>query len=317
MAARANEIPARMIAVLAWAGRYSSWVLIAGLVLAAALPGFASAMRPLLAPLVALVLGLAIARLDVGVMLRLMVKPRQALALVLLIFVFMPITCLILVTVWRGFGGAESFTLFLIVTAAAPPISSATAMCLLLGYNARLALQMTLLSNLAVPVIAPLAFWLSGIDSPIAMGALGLRMALLILGGFAIGLGLQALLGKDRIAQNAQAFNGLSALVMVVFLFPMFAGVMDLVRANPSLAAAVLGFAVALNLIGNMAWRHLANRVTDDQTANALGLMYGNRNVSLYLAALPFNPLLGLFVAAAQIPMYATPAIFTPRRKRP
>ena len=43
--------------------------------------------------------------------------------------------------------------------------------------------------------------------------------------------------------------------------------------------------------------------------AGAAGRMWGNRNVALYLAALPPDPLFGLYVACYQLPMLFTPLV--------
>jgi hypothetical protein len=43
--------------------------------------------------------------------------------------------------------------------------------------------------------------------------------------------------------------------------------------------------------------------------AGSAGLMWGNRNVSIYLAALPPDPLFGLYVALYQLPMLFTPLV--------
>ena len=46
--------------------------------------------------------------------------------------------------------------------------------------------------------------------------------------------------------------------------------------------------------------------------AGATALMWGNRNAALALAALPGNPLLALYVALYQFPMYFTPLVMRP-----
>jgi hypothetical protein len=138
----------------------------------------------------------------------------------------------------------------------------------------------------------------------------------MIAGGFGLGLGIQAMIGKAAIGRNPEAFNGIVALSMVLFLFPVFDGVIDHILVAPLQSFAILILAVALNLGGNLIIRGLSRRFSSSPTASALGLMFGNRNVSFYLAVLPFNPLLSVFVAASQIPMYITPALFGKNRPR-
>jgi len=71
----------------------------------------------------------------------------------------------------------------------------------------------------------------------------------------------------------------------------------------------MLAFCTALDLGAN-ALAYAAMRLrAGHETAGALGVLSGNRNVSLYLATLPPDPMLSLFVALYQLPMYATPLI--------
>lgn len=305
-----------MIKILSYIGQRSSSVLILGLLLAALLPSVSSALRPALPLFVSLVLGLAIARLDVRGVMREFTELRKSLLLLCLVLLFMPLTCILLVWLWRLFQLDENGVLLLIVFAAAPPLSSATSLSLLLGFNARITLQVTLLATLASPILGPLCFPLAGLSVDVEMAVIALRIALMIAGGFALGLGVQSVIGKTAIARNSEAFNGIVALSMILFLFPVFDGVISHILTAPLQSFMVLILAIVLNLGGNLAMRWISQRFSTSQTASALGLMFGNRNVSFYLAVLPINPLLSIFVAASQIPMYATPALFGHRKPK-
>lgn len=68
--------------------------------------------------------------------------------------------------------------------------------------------------------------------------------------------------------------------------------------------------AFIFNIFGNLFIRWISKSGCSMQTANALGLMFGNRNLSFYLAVLPLNPLLSIFVATNQIPTFLTPNLF-------
>jgi len=222
----------------------------------------------------------------------------------------MPLSAVLLITIWRILHLDVNSELLLVVFAAAPPLSSATSFSLLLGYNSRITLQVTLLASLLTPVIGPLCFEVIGVSTNIELTLMMTRIAVMILGGFAIGIFLQSILGKQKIDNYPQAFNGVFAIVIVFFLFPLFDGVVNYFIEKPLLSAAILLLAIVLNLGGNLMIRLLGRKITDEDTANALGLMFGNRNLSIYLVVLPFNPLLSIFIAASQFPMYCTPAIF-------
>lgn len=305
-----------MISALSYIGQRSNSVLILGLLLAALLPSVSSALRPALPLLVSLVLGLAIARLDVLQVMREFTELRKSLLLLGIVLLFMPLTCVVLVWVWRLFQLDESGVLLLIVFAAAPPLSSATSLSLLLGFNARITFQVTLLATLAAPILGPLCFPLVGLSADFEIVTIAQRIALMIAGGFAFSLGIQAIVGKAVIARNTDVFNGIAALSMVLFLFPVFDGVVSHIVVAPLQSILVLILAIVLNLGGNLVTRGFSRHFSTSPTASALGLLFGNRNVSIYLAVLPVNPLLSVFVAASQIPMYITPALFGKSRPR-
>ena len=291
-------------------GRHASAVMLVGMVVVALLPGVSAFLRPFLPLLVSLVLGLAIARLDVAAIVREFGDPRKAVWLAGLVLLFLPVTSIFLVTLARFAGWGENLVLLVLVFGAAPPISSAASLSLLMGYNARITLQLSLLATIVLPVLGPFCFALASVDAQINLMGMSLRIAAMIAGGFIIGLGLQRVIGKNRIGAHAEAFNGAVALSMLLFLFPLLDGVLAHVMAAPMQAAGLLMLALCLNIGGNLFTRRLAGSATQPATANALGLMFANRNVSFYLAVLPFNPMLSVFVAAAQIPIYATPALF-------
>jgi len=87
--------------------------------------------------------------------------------------------------------------------------------------------------------------------------------------------------------------------------------------ARPGTVLLWLGAAFAANLLlqlaGTAAFAWLGTR-----GALTAGLLLGNRNMGLLLAALPagVNPDIGLFIAVAQIPIYTLPAASQPLLRR-
>ncbi|QIE42272.1 hypothetical protein G5B39_10190 [Rhodobacteraceae bacterium SC52] len=300
--------------LLRWVGVHAGSVLLCGLVGVGFFPDLSAFLRPFLPMLVSLVLGLAIARMDVGSILRDFANPRKLALMLAALVAFVPLTCLALVGVGTLLGASPETILALAVFGASPPLSSAASLALMLGYDARMTLQFGSLATLALPLLGPLTMSLVGIDVDVAVLHMAFRIAAMVAGGFAIGLGLQAILGRSRIAAHRDAFNGAATIGMLLFLFPLFDGVLGFARAEPLQAAGLLALAVMLNFGGHIAVSIGARRVADLPRARAAGLMFGNRNVSFYLAVLPLNPALGLFVAASQIPIYATPAVFGRRK---
>lgn len=299
---------------LVFIGRHAGSILLSSLVVVAFLPDVSEFLRPWLPALVSLVLGLAMARLDIWAIVREVAQPRRLALLLGFLLLFLPLTCAAAVGLGRLLGASSDTVLALAVFGASPPLSSAANLALMLGYNARITLQFGLLATLALPILGPLCFALVGIKVDIAATDMALRIALMIAGGFALGLTLQRIIGKARIAAQSEAFNGAATLAMILFLFPLFDGVLGFITAEPLQAVGLLFLAIGLNFGGHLAVAFAGRRITDKPSAQAAGLMFGNRNVSFFLAVLPASPALGLFIAAAQIPIYATPAVFRRRK---
>ena len=98
-------------------------------------------------------------------------------------------------------------------------------------------------------------------------------------------------------------------MILVLFLFPLFHGMPELIAAMPGFALATLAVAVAVNLGAQLAAYPLCRLAAARETAGATALIWGNRNAALALAALPPDPLFTLYVALYQFPMYFTPLL--------
>ena len=142
-----------------------------------------------------------------------------------------------------------------------------------------------------------------------------LKLGAMILGGLAIGVFLRRLIGAEWIYQNKLAFDGASVIGMLLFVIPLFEGVGPQIIARPGLSLAVVAFAAVLNLGTNGVVAAVLRPNLGEAASGAMGLVWGNRTVALYLATLPYDPVFALFVAFYQFPMYATPLIFGEKLK--
>ncbi|WBU59302.1 hypothetical protein [Paracoccus albus] len=311
MAARGDEAGAELILihVLEWAGRHARLLLLSGLLVIPFLPIPHAAFVPLLPLLIALLIGLALSRLDLASIMSDLTDPRYLPALIVGMALFQIGAALLLTGLGERAGFSSGTLLVLAAFCAAPVLNSAGNIALMLGYEARLALYWMLASNMLAPLFVPLALSASGIDLSVEPARIALRVAVILLGGIAIGVALRRILGPNRIAAQGKALDGLGALVMMAFLFPLMDGVREKAMAQPGLALWLALLALALNLGANLLIRALAARPFGQAKARTLGLVFGNRNIALMLAALPPDPTFSLFVAMAQIPIYASPII--------
>ncbi len=304
-----------MLRVLTWLGAQARWVLAVGVILATFLPSLSSALRPFLPGLVVLVLCVSMARLDLGLLARRASKPRRMAVLLAWTAALLVVTP---VVVWAGASAAglpQAHIAALVYTFAAPPISSAPALCLLLGLEAGFALELTVVASLVTPFIGPMVTKaLLGEAVPLDTFDLALRVAAMIAIGVAAALAVRRMFGADRIIRHGGAFDGVATAALLLFVIPLFDGFWDVVLGLPWFAVGTLTLVLVANwgaqvVVAVGVRRAVPQRGVGPGLGGSVGLMWGNRNVSIYFAALPPDPLFGLYVALCQLPMLFTPLV--------
>ncbi|MFD1883373.1 hypothetical protein [Paracoccus pacificus] len=290
-------------------GIHARAVLLAGLIIVPFLPLPHGVLQPLLPVLISLLIGLALCRLDLASILADLANRRFILALTGGLVLFQVVAAAGVHLAGAVLGLGPVLILMAVAFMASPPLTSAPNLALILGYDARLTLFWMLIGTFLAPVLMPAALLVSGLDLPLDLTRLALKVAAMLIGGVVIGAVLRAVIGANRIAAEGKAMDGAAALAMLGFLFPALEGVLGAVLARPDLAIGLAVLALALNLGANLAMRWLAGRFFDRPRARALGLVFGNRNISFVLAVFPPDPTVSLFVAVAQIPIYASPMI--------
>ena len=303
--------PARLLArILGRIGDNARLLIAVAPICALFLSELSALMRPALPYLVAAIYATAMVRINLGEAVRIALRPAALARAGALIVVLMVAVPWISLTVARAIGLSEPAQMALIYAALAPPFASAAAICFLLGANAALALELTILAALVAPLVGPLtAELLLGVDLPIDALSLSARIAIMIGAGALVALAIRRLVGPARIARNARILDGLAALIMIVFVIPVFDGVADMILASPWTALEVLGLVLATNLMVQVGALFALSPLAGAPSAATIAIAMGNRNVSLYLAALPANPYFSLFVALYQLPMYLTPVV--------
>jgi len=297
---------------LDWAGRHARWLLALGCFGALFVPWLSALVRPALPVLVMLVLGVAMARIDMAAVLRSGLRWRFLLAMVALTVALMPLTGALYVALGQVFGLERAWLVYL---AAAPPIASAGGLCFIMGFDARRAVEASFYGALLTPVFGPLTVALflpeAAVLTPIDLAG---RLAGMIAGALLVGFGLRAWLGAGRIAREKLRFDGLSAVVMVLFVVPLFDGVTATILNEPTRALAAIITAFAFNMGVAALVIQGGKRFLPWPLAGTYGVIWGNRTIAMYLAALPPDPAFGLFVALYQFPMYLTPLVLGRRQ---
>ena len=294
-------------AVLEFAGRHARWLLAGGCIAALFLPALSAFVRPALPALVMLVLGVSMARVDMAAVLRDGLRPGFALRMLVLAALLMPVTGAAYVALGGVLGIERAWLVYL---AAAPPIASAAGLCFIMGFDARRALEASFFGALLTPLFGPLTVALflpeGAVLSAIDLGA---RLGVMVAGALALGSGLRHWLGAEWLAREKLKLDGMSALAMVLFVVPLFDGVGATMLASPSRAVEALAVGFGFNLGVNLLVARGAGLRWGAEAAGAYGLVWGNRTIAMYMAALPPDPGFTLFVALYQFPMYLTPLL--------
>lgn len=304
-----------MIRFLSLLGGRGVTLLFAGVFLGLALPDLAALLRPLLATSVVLLLFFSLLRVDWLSILGHLRRPVLTAALVVWMLLVSP------VLIWALLSNLpipHGLSTAVILMAAAPPILGSTAIALLLGLDGALTLVVGLISTLLAPLtIPPLAFWLLNLELEVGTWELMLRLCAIVIPALIGAILVRRLLGRDWLRQNAGAVDGTIVLVMLIFAVGVMDGVTDTLIERPGVVALWLFVAFianpALQLVTILFFWGLGRRL-----AFTAGLMAGNCNMGLLLAALPADSDYDviLFFAIAQIPMYVLPALTKPIYRR-
>jgi len=295
---------------LEWIGVRARWVLAIGAIAALFLQDLAASLRPALPAFVALMYLLAMVRIDLGSVLRRSLRPARLGVILGVCFALMVLTPALIASLASFIALPEDLRQSLVYIAAGPPLGSAAALCLLLGLDAALAIELTIVGSFLAPILGPLVTsFLLGEAVPLDPLALSLRLAGMIGAGAVFAILLRKLLGTDLITRRASVFDGIGAVAMLLTIIPIFDGATEQILRTPYLAAMTLTLVFALNIGLQLVATPILRRVTHRESAGAMGLIWGNRNAALYLAALPQAPVFSLFVALYQFPMYMTPLL--------
>ena len=295
-------------------------VLPLGVVVALFLPDSSEKLRFIVPWLIGLIYTVSFLRIDLRAMIADAFRPQQifwSIAISLLLLVIIP---LILISLSKFVGVDPQYIPSVVWYAVAPPIASTAWMCGLLGLNMAVAMKIVVVTSLISPFTGPmLASIFLGAAVPVSSVEMLTDLALMIFGGILAAQIWRRLTRQEWIERHDTALSGLSAVAMLLFLIPVFNGVLERSMAMPLMALQLLILTCALNFSTQAAFMLLAMFSGSDNAAatnRVLAVVGGNRNVGLYYGALPPDPIFGLFTALYQVPIYLTPFILSWRRFR-
>ncbi len=298
-----------MTAALVAIAQHARAVLVAGLVAGLALPDLAAALKPWIAEFVLALLFVAALRVGARAALGALGDLSGALAATLALQVATPLAMLLAL---GAVGATGPVATGLVLMAAASPISGAPNLTAMTGSDPAPALRQLIVGTALLGVTVVPVFWLArdmGDAAAVAQTAGALLLSILAAAG--LGFLARAALLRDPGPDTIRAMDGLSALLMAVVVVGLMAAVGPAITAAPGLLALTLAAAFAGNIGLQLAAVAALRGRAPERLVAPLAICAGNRNIALFLVALPSqttDPLL-LFIGCYQIPMYLTPIL--------
>jgi len=308
-----------MLSLFCLIGRHATRLLAVGIFIGLVFPDAAAYTRPLLPWFVAGLMFLPMLRIDVGDLAQHARNPISVILGGMLVALVCPLVALGTVSalpIPTGLGVA------IVMMCCAPALTSTPAMALILGLNASYGVIVTIGTSALVPLTAPiLVFELLGIPLEIDAVAFILRLAVIVLGSLLAAAFVRRLIPRATILRHSELLDGLVVILMLGFAIGIMDGVTEAALAEPLKVATFVaaGFLAngLLQLFGTACHATallgfgLRDREKMFRSALVTGMMCGNRNMGLLLAALPADTPRDVFLyfALAQFPLYMLPSV--------
>ncbi len=306
-----------LAAALSLVGRHGTLVAAASVFVGLAVPGLAAACKPYLGEAIVVMLTLAFLRVDPAELRRHWTRPGLIAAATLWAMLVVPA---ILGSIFLAVGLNQRMPglyFMLVLQMSAPGLMSSPALAALLGLDVALTLATLIVSTAITPLTASLfthVYLGTALASPLGFGI----KLFLIIAGCALGATIiRRVTGQVFIKAQRERIDGLSVIAMFMFAVAAMDGVTDHFRTDPLLVIELTALAFALAL-GMIALTALVFLRVGRARAFAIGLIAGNRNIGLMLAATGFvvPDVAWLYFAVAQFPIYLLPHLLKPLARR-
>lgn len=289
--------------VLQRAAHHARLCLVAGLVAGLTLPGVALFIKDLLPMLVALLLCTSAIRIGLKGTMGGLTDLRQTIVKLAVLQFAMPVAALGLILAFGLLSHPLAIAVLLMLSA--PSISGSANFTAIMGHNPAPPMRLLILGTMVFPVTALATLWVvPGIGGLGDLFFTAARFAVVIAVSVGVGFAIRRAAFPNPNAQQIKALDGASALLLAIMVVGLMSALGPAFKTAPYTVAGWLAAAIVVNFgLQIMAWLW----GTDPGTC----IVAGNRNVALYLVALPAaatEPLL-IFIGCYQIPMYLTPIL--------
>jgi Kef-type K+ transport system membrane component KefB len=297
---------------LALAARHGRLLLILGLAAGALLPGLASMLKPWLQELVALLLFLAALLVGPDRAAGSLHRAGSTLGIVLVYQLLLPLAATALALA-LGIAGTPA-ALAVILMLSAPSISGSPNLAILSGADPAPAFRLLILGTALLPVtVLPVLHLLPALGDGGQVLRAALRLLAVIGGAAALAFVLRRTFLRQPDARAIAALDGASALTMAIVVIGLMSAVGPALRTAPASLLGWLGFAFLVNFGFQIAAALWLRRTGGGLELPAKAIVAGNRNIALFLVALPpaTTDQLLMFIGCYQVPMYTTPLLLS------
>jgi len=306
-----------LAAALTLCGRHGTLIAAASIFIGLAVPPLAAAFRPHFGEAIVVMLTLAFLRVDPVELRRHWKQPGLIAAATIWTMLVFPAVLGTLFVAFKLDQKMHGLYFMLVLQMSAPGLMSSPALAALLGLDVALTLATLIAATAITPFTASLftyVFLGTALASPLEFG---LRL-FLIIAGCALAAGvIRVIAGRRFIEAQREAIDGLSVIAMSMFAIAAMDGAMDHFRADPILVVKLTALAFLLALT-SIAVTAIVFKRAGRARAFAIGLIAGNRNVGLMLAATGFAipDIAWLYFTVAQFPIYLLPHLLKPIARR-
>ena len=296
---------------LLWlASTHARLCLIAGLAGGLLLPGFAASLVPWLPHMVAILLTTTALRIGHRAAVGALGDLRWGLGAVAVLQMGVPLICLALLTL-AGLQETPA-ALAIVLASAAPAITGSVNLALMLRLDAGRMMQILVLGTAAFPltVLPVLAFLPQlGPASDVIIAALRLLAVIVLATG--TGFLIRHIALPQPTEGQTKALDGLSVLAFSFIVVGLMAALNPALREGPWLVAKWALLAFAISYLMQLATLLILRSSRLNAVAGPLAIGAGNRNIAIFLVALPAETIapLMVFIGCWQLPMYLTPML--------
>ncbi len=288
-----------------------------GLIVGILAPGLAESMAPLIFPMIVFLLFLSVLRVDVLSAFGDWRDVPGAVGISAAMQIGLPLTA---IAVLWGIGALDSILgIGVVLVLAAAPLTGSPGLTILAGGDPAPALRQLITGTAILPLTVLPVFWLMpvfGAPEVVAGAAARLLGVIGLAGG--IGVWVRRSAGFLQTTRGGKAVDGVITLVMAVVVVGLMSSVGPALIAMEQDIWATLAVVCGLNFGAQAAALFILRRGKFTSEAPALAIIAGNRNLALFLGALPADTgaALLLFIGCYQVPMYLTPMIMGPLVRR-